>query len=411
MAEDTGRDRKPTGSDEAPADTPPVSEVAARPRSLVHTILKTSLRIAVFAAAVAYVVYNLDIADRATIDGETYRVEHVEADGYICVDDEGSALLVPKADAVITPGFSSIMGRATGWGLIACLLVQVAGYLTTGYRWYLLLKVQRTGIKLSTAMRLTFVGAFFNLLFPGMTMGDLVKAVYTAKRAKRKVEAVASIAVDRILGVFGIALLAGVAVLPRLTDSDYLLVVVFAWLLVAIAVVFAVVFVSRRVQDVVLKNRFMRKLPGYGVVERIAESGLLYREAKGVIGVCVVISVVTHILVVVTHWGYAMSLGATPSLAAYFAVVPVVLFISAIPVAPGGWGVGEAVYKYFFSKIGQAGALSVMLSVVFRLGTVVIGLAGAALIVGRRRLGLSEDELSKELADSLAENGAGPRPG
>ncbi len=61
------------------------------------------------------------------------------------------------------------------------------------------------------------------------------------------------------------------------------------------------------------------------------------------------------------------------------ALVPVVSLLSAIPLLPGGWGVGELAFAYFFAPVGVAPSEAVALSVVLRLAVLASGLPGGVL--------------------------------
>ena len=58
---------------------------------------------------------------------------------------------------------------------------------------------------------LIMIGLFFSLFIPGGTGGDIVKGYYLLKEAPvgRKTSAALSIVMDRLLGLLGIAILAG----------------------------------------------------------------------------------------------------------------------------------------------------------------------------------------------------------
>ena len=60
----------------------------------------------------------------------------------------------------------------------------------------------------------TAIGLFFNIVVPGLTGGDLVKAVLAARdHPERKAAAMISVLVDRLIGVLVLVLLGAVAIL------------------------------------------------------------------------------------------------------------------------------------------------------------------------------------------------------
>jgi uncharacterized membrane protein YbhN (UPF0104 family) len=83
----------------------------------------------------------------------------------------------------------------------------------------------------------------------------------------------------------------------------------------------------------------------------------------------------------------------------YFAIAPVATIVSALPIAPGGWGLGEADYSYLFALLGASAAVGLATSISSRLLQMLISLiAGLFLFVpGSARLSEMKD-LSKTSA-------------
>ena len=64
-----------------------------------------------------------------------------------------------------------------------------------------------------------------------------------------------------------------------------------------------------------------------------------------------------------------------------FAVVSIGNIVSALPVAPAGWGVGEAAYGYLFDMLGASATLGIATSITFRLVLMAIGLTAGLLLL------------------------------
>jgi uncharacterized membrane protein YbhN (UPF0104 family) len=73
--------------------------------------------------------------------------------------------------------------------------------------------------------------------------------------------------------------------------------------------------------------------------------------------------------------------------------------VSALPLAPGGWGLGEATYKVLFEMMGANGAMGVAVSVTFRLCQLVFGLFGGVfLLLPAGKAELREIEIDEAVA-------------
>ena len=64
---------------------------------------------------------------------------------------------------------------------------------------------------LRAAILLGFIGNVFNLVIPGAVGGDLIKAAYLVRMHVKKTQAIASMVIDRILGLLGLFILAAIA--------------------------------------------------------------------------------------------------------------------------------------------------------------------------------------------------------
>ena len=98
--------------------------------------------------------------------------------------------------------------RINVWYFAGALFVFIISQLAVGFRWWLLLRTQSVYIGLWTAVRLNFLGLFYNNFMPSSMGGDLIRAWYVTKHTNRKFVAVLSIFVDRAIGLLSMAVLA-----------------------------------------------------------------------------------------------------------------------------------------------------------------------------------------------------------
>src|SRR5207237_10222498 len=85
-------------------------------------------------------------------------------------------------------------------------------------RWHSVLKAQGLALPMGRATEISLVAHFFNSFLLGSTGGDLMKAYYAARETHhKKTEAVVTVFVDRLLGLWAMLLFAGLMMLPNLT--------------------------------------------------------------------------------------------------------------------------------------------------------------------------------------------------
>ncbi len=84
----------------------------------------------------------------------------------------------------------------------------MTGVLLAFLRWYLLVRALGLPFRLKDAYRLGFIGMLFNFVIPGAVGGDFVKAAYLCREQGTRTGPIASVVVDRIVGLLGLFLLA-----------------------------------------------------------------------------------------------------------------------------------------------------------------------------------------------------------
>jgi hypothetical protein len=104
------------------------------------------------------------------------------------------------------------------WAALTCVksvvpavFLMFSNILISARRWWMLLSGQDIHVTYWEALKLTYIGAFFNTTPPGAVTGDMMKGYYTVKRQgqERKIAAFATILLDRIVGISGLIIVAG----------------------------------------------------------------------------------------------------------------------------------------------------------------------------------------------------------
>jgi hypothetical protein len=286
------------------------------------------------------------------------------------------------------PGLPTVFGDMDASGIAIAFALFAVGISLTNTRWWRLLAAAGCPTRWWQSLRLTFLGFFFNLVVPGLTGGDLVKAVLVARdHPERRAAAAASVLVDRLVGLILLVLLGGAVIVWRGGPFAPL-----RWP-VLIAIAAAVIGVAVYGNDALRRRlgfeRLVERLPRRAAegMRQIDQAVLIYSRHPFEFLLASVCSLGNHLSVIVMFWVLARAFGESVlTFADYVAVVSVGNTISAVPVAPGGWGVGEASFAYLFELLGAEPALGVATSVTFRLLMMAIGLAGGLfLLVGSSR--------------------------
>jgi hypothetical protein len=284
-------------------------------------------------------------------------------------------------------------GRGAHVGLIvlACLLV-VADRAVMAYRWLALLAPLDVSRRpsIGVVMRVFFVSTFLGTFLPASVGGDAVRAYGLASEGVGRADAVASILMDRLLGVVSILLVAiGGAVLARdLLDVRVLLPAILL-LSAACCLSLAVVFSPRMAE---LITAVLERLPrGEGPGKRLLAAIRQYASHRRALLRVLACSVGVQILRVLQTYCLGLSLGLLVPVSAYFALVPLSLLIVLMPVTINGIGTTQAGFVWLFGRAGVASAPAFALSVLFLAIAIVGNLPGGLLYLwgrGPRETGL-----------------------
>jgi len=286
-------------------------------------------------------------------------------------------------------------------------------------RWHVLLHSVGLDTSMWTVFRLSWIGNFSNNVLPGLTGGDLVKAFYvTREHPRQRTDAVISVIVDRIIGIVALALIAAV-VIP-LDFERYRQAALLVYGFLACTVLGAIFVLSRRVKARLrlVMERLGRKPraegEGLSMLGKIDRATSVYRHRLGTVAVALGMSVVVHMLLIVGIWLFGMALtqgraaGAPVvgvglaerqheldnlrhlGLTTYCSIVPIIMIISSLPLAPAGWGVGEQAFVFFFGTVGVVAADATALSLTYRLTATLISLLGGVFLVFDRKRVMAE---------------------
>ncbi len=256
-------------------------------------------------------------------------------------------------------------GANPRWLLVACALV-VFDRAFMAWRWLALLRpVLSTPPPVGAVMRVFFISSFVGSFLPASVGSDAVRAYSLRDHDVPGSAAIASVVMDRALGVVAI-LLVGLLSVISLTVSAPLGVYVVLLAGGAASLALAAVIFIDPVGDLV--GRMMAGLPGATVRAlgaRLLVAVRTYRHHHAVLSGVLAASIAVQALRVLQAWGLGRAMGIEASLAVYFVAIPVVLLIMLLPITINGLGTGQAAFLWTFgaASVGKPEALA--LSILF----------------------------------------------
>jgi len=259
----------------------------------------------------------------------------------------------PSAALCVVPGLRSVARRLDALSVLLAFLLMGPSVLLIGVRWFILLRGCQVSIPFWSCMRLHALGLFFNTFLPGGAGGDIVKSVAVAGRTDRKAEAIGTILLDRVLGLYVLIVVACVAALASpsaLPTASAEVAGLFALLTLG-----GVLYCSRTFRRVVRLERLLDRLP-FAVSLRRADQALFdLRERRGALAAAVAVNLVALAcsMSAVRLAGRALGIeGAT--MTDYLILVPLAYLANALPLTLGGIGLMEGAFMQLLSAASLA---------------------------------------------------------
>jgi len=259
------------------------------------------------------------------------------------------------------------MRNATpGWLAAAVGLVLVDRVLMA-YRWLLLLRAvgHASHVPVGAVMRVFFTSNFVGAFLPASVGADAVRAYGLSRLDVPAAESLASVLVDRLLGVVSVVIMAvgGLVLAHRVIGG--LALAGIAAMATAVLVAALLLLFDARAAAVVLRLIPARFHKVRGVATRVLGAIQQYGGHRGTLGVVLAASIGVQVLRTLTAWFLGLALGIPTAVVWYFAWLPVIILVMLLPITPAGLGTGQAAFQLLFGVNGVPAADALALSVLF----------------------------------------------
>jgi len=255
-------------------------------------------------------------------------------------------------------------------------------------RWKIILDAQGLKMAWSRVFCVSFIGQFFNSFMFGSTGGDLARAYYAAKETHhKKTEAVATVVIDRMVGLVVLNLIAGVMLVARFNFyrqhwSTHLPALIMIGMIAATIGALFVVYNIRLFKGWPI-FRFIEHHPRIGpIVRRLLISIYLYHRRGKILLETALLTLVIHSLIILQCFCFGKSLQINMTIIDYFTVIPLIISIAAIPITPGGLGVREGLAVTMLGALNVSAHQALPLSLMIYLISVVLSLIGGFIFLG-----------------------------
>jgi uncharacterized protein (TIRG00374 family) len=253
----------------------------------------------------------------------------------------------------------ALWDNAGNWPqLLLAVGIYLVAVIGTFVRWYLLVAALHLPFQMRDAIRLGFIGYLLQFVSLGSVGGDLFKAVFLAReQPNRKPEAVATILVDRIVGLFSLSILAClVFAFLQLDDLGDLAPVRSACFAIAgLGAIGFVIAFGTNFSFANLASHFRPWSSVRAVIIRVQSALDLYRSHRGFVLAAVSLGVLTHFLQALAIFMIATAVFPDgPRLSQQVLLLVIAGTVAAIPIAPGGLGTFDLTYKAVYESLAAS---------------------------------------------------------
>ncbi|MBI2946917.1 MAG: flippase-like domain-containing protein [Verrucomicrobia bacterium] len=277
-------------------------------------------------------------------------------------------------------------------GLILSLVCMGMTILLGVMRWRLVLHLQGLNLSFGRAAEISWVAHFFNSFLLGSTGGDLLKAYYAARETHhKKAEAVTTVFIDRLVGLFAMLLFACLMIganlsLVRGNAPLRVLAGFIGLMMLGCATAVGLSLWGGVSRWWPRARHWLRQRPKGELFERGLDAAHLLGKNPFLLVRVFLLSMALNVFCVLQVMALAWGLGLTIPARALFVIVPAIVCISAMPISPSGLGVRENLYVLALGvpeiKVDATAALA--LSLLAYAGSLLWSILGGIVYVVRK---------------------------
>lgn len=214
-------------------------------------------------------------------------------------------------------------------------------------RWMKLVEALDIHVPRLRVVKIFFLSTFFGSFLPSGVGGEAVRAVSFSRLTSRGVESVASVVMDRMLGLLSMLLMGfmSLTVFYRVYPHPALVGVV---VVLAVGVVAALALgLSRTMHARVLA------LGKENWLSKATRAMGRYRDRLGTLALVLGLSLGVQGLRVLQAYFLSEALDLETPLIYFLCFIPPILVVTMLPISVGGWGTTNVAYVALFSQVGM----------------------------------------------------------
>ena len=248
----------------------------------------------------------------------------------------------------------TVARQASPLWLAGALLLYFTMVLASTVRWDVLLRAQHVRLPFSFLTQSFLVATFFNNFLPSNIGGDVIRISDTAKSAGSKTLATTVVLIDRGLGLLGLALMAatGATLMQRMSVGPVGPGVLWAGFGVGAIIATPALLMPETATRVLQPLRVFHAEWVDERINKLTYALTRFKETPIAIAICFIGAVAVQGLLVLFYVAIARSMHIPIGFAELAVIVPVSFIVQMIPLSVNGFGVREATFGFYFTRLG-----------------------------------------------------------
>jgi uncharacterized membrane protein YbhN (UPF0104 family) len=279
----------------------------------------------------------------------------------------GRALVVSAIKVVVSIGllwllfsrvdvarlWSAARQASPAW-LAGALLLYFTMIMASAVRWDVLLRAQHVRLPFSFLTQSFLVATFFNNFLPSNIGGDVIRISDTAKPAGSKTLATTVVLIDRGLGLLGLALMAatGATLMSRMSVGPVGPGMLWAGFGAGAIIATPALLMPETATRILQPLRVFHAEWVDERINKLTYALTRFKESPTALAICFVGAVAVQGLLVLFYVAVARSMHIPIGFAELAVIVPVSFIVQMIPLSVNGFGVREATFGFYFTRLG-----------------------------------------------------------
>ena len=248
----------------------------------------------------------------------------------------------------------TVARQASPAWLATALLLYFAVILASTWRWSVLLRAQHVELPYSFLTQSFLVATFFNNFLPSNIGGDVVRITDTARVIGSRTLATTVVLIDRGIGLLGLALMAatGASLMHQMVVGRVGPGILWAGFGLGALIATPTLLFPETATRLLQPLRVFHQEWVDARLEKLTYALNKFRETPTALAECFAGAVTVQAILVAFYLAIARSMHIPIGFAELAVIVPVSFIVQMIPLSVNGFGVREATFGFYFTRLG-----------------------------------------------------------